>query len=74
MAKNTGKVREFCQSGKVGTLNSNKLLLAGNNYMTRTTCRRVITSNDIHEPCLSSCRPQIINNIQFPSRCLGDSK
>ena len=21
MAKNTGKVREFCQSGKVGTLN-----------------------------------------------------
>ena len=42
-------------------------------YVT-TTCRRVITSNDIHEPCLSSCRPQIINNIQFPSRCLGDSK
>ena len=36
-----------------------------------TTSRRVITSN---EPCLSSCEPQIINNIQFPLRCLGDNK
>ena len=25
MAKNTGKVREFCQSGKVGTLNEQML-------------------------------------------------
>ena len=25
-----------------------------------TTCRRVITSNDIHEPCLSSCKPQLL--------------
>ena len=25
MAKNTGKVREFCQSGKVGTLSKKKI-------------------------------------------------
>ena len=27
MAKNTGKVREFCQSGKVGTLSFHNFLL-----------------------------------------------
>ena len=43
----------------------------GANGKAATTSRRVITSN---EPCLSSCEPQIINNIQFPSRCLGDNK
>ena len=31
MAKNTGKVREFCQSGKVGTLKKYYLVAGGKN-------------------------------------------
>ena len=34
MAKNTGKVREFCQSGKVGTLLSGKKFGSVQNWVT----------------------------------------
>ena len=50
------------------TVKSNKPIISRRHFIKEpscsfegdTTCRRVITSNDIHEPCLSSCKPQLL--------------
>ena len=44
MEKNTGKVREFCQLGKVGTL-SKKFMIAGTKYRRNILIHKTFGAN-----------------------------
>ena len=54
MAKNTGKVREFCQSGKVGTL----IVLINNHKVTKTKITPHVKAKAMPYFCMKACVPQ----------------
>ena len=63
MAKNTGKVREFCQSEKVGTLNP--LAPITNDFLPKPSLHRYILDPfPFQYPALYSDKSQMFNCIQ----------